>query len=398
LVILGKVSSVPNFQRQIINTDRFSEQWMIIDSFHAAYLSWDRTNNLATSQLNTERYFDYEEFSLEEFYNLILETDRELKTKNLHQKTTIGIEINKNPFFISGEEFQSLNNRSIFPSPYIPRDLISKKNYLGLFIEHEIIIGDRLFVNFEGTLEVASADATDISELPLLEPIENNKFFPEISFDYKLNERMFLFTTVNYSTEPITGIDFRNRSLQSEIYRGLELGIEAELNNNWLATLSFYREIQNNITTIDPNRSQFDLQINEQINNSVTGELTGEIIPGWWLYGSYSYNDFHVTEDEVIAVGNRAEGVARHSGALWTSYQIPRGLGFGAGIAWTAERAGDAANTIIFPGYLQTDLAVFYTQDKFKAAISIENLLNIKVADNAIAPVRIFGTVLWEFE
>jgi hypothetical protein len=100
---------------------------MIIDSFHAAYLSWDRTNNLATSQLNTERYFDYGYFSLEEFYNLILETDRELKTKNLHQKTTIGIEIDKNPFFLSGEEFQALNNSSFFPSPYIPRDLISKK-------------------------------------------------------------------------------------------------------------------------------------------------------------------------------------------------------------------------------------------------------------------------------
>ncbi|PSB06720.1 hypothetical protein C7B62_22040, partial [Pleurocapsa sp. CCALA 161] len=134
----------------------------------------------------------------------------------------MGIEINKNPFLLSGEGINSTFAPQAFfnfilPSPYVARDFISKKNYLGLFIEHEISLSDRLSLNFEGTLDVVIGDTTDMPELPTVEPIENNNFYPELSLDYQLSDHIFLFSTINYAAEPIKGRDINDKPFEGEI-------------------------------------------------------------------------------------------------------------------------------------------------------------------------------------
>ncbi len=430
-------------RRSLIAIDRSTQAWTITNSFRAAHVGWDRTNNAfrshprqflypkvyplgqrgeppqyaeryatalasrrplgrTVSPLETEREFDYDEFPLEKFYNLILETNQELPTE-IKQSTTIGIEINKNPFLLSGEGIDSAPQitTSILPSNYVAKDFISKKNYLGLFIEHEMTLSDRLSLNFEGTFDVVVSDTSDIPELPTVEPVENNNFYPELSLDYELTDNILLFTTVEYSAEPIEGTDINDNPFKREIDRGLELGIETELSDNWLATLSFYHETQNNITITDPNEPDFELQINEQTSNSWTGEISGEIIPGWWVYGFYTYTDASVSEDEVITVGSSATGVPRHSGAFWTSYEITQGvwqgLGFGSGILCHGSRFEDVENSFTLPRYLQTDVAIFYSQDNFRAAVSIQNLLNAGIEDEEVTARSLLSTVWFQF-
>ena len=276
------------------------------------------------SVICTEREFDYDEFPLEQFYNLILETNYEFETK-MAQETTIGIEISKNPFLLSGEGINLFSapqaySTAILSSPYVTEDFISKKNYLNLFIEHEIALRDRLSLDFEGTFDALIGDTTDLPELPSVEPIENNNFFPELSLNYELSDRLQLYTTIEYSREPTEGIDVTNLPFNSETYRGIEIGIESEFSDLWFATLSFAHEVQDNTTATNPNEPDFDLQINQQSSNSIEGEIGGEINPGWWMYGFYTYTDATVTEDEVIRVGNLVAGEARHIGGLWSSY------------------------------------------------------------------------------
>jgi outer membrane receptor protein involved in Fe transport len=394
------------FDPKAISHNSFTQNWTITNSFRAAYVSWDQANNSSRSPLKTEREFDYGEFPLEQFYNLILETSQEFETET-EQLTTIGVEVNKNPFLLSGEGINSLYApeaviTSILPSPYLIEDLISKKNYLGLFIEHEITLSDRLSLNFEGTLDIVIGDTTVLPELPSVEAIENNNFYPELSLDYELRKGISLFSTIEYAAEQVEGKDINDKPFDSEISQGIELGIETEFSDNWLATLSFYHETQNSITTVDPNEPDFELQINEQSNNSWTGEIQGEVTPGWWLYGFYTYTDATVTEDEAIAIGSSVAGVARHSGALWTSYEIPqgvwKGIGFGSGISGNGSRPGDAENSFTLPSYLQTDAAIFYSQDNFRAAVSVQNLFNAGVKDDEEITARsLLSTVWFEF-
>lgn len=394
---------------QIINLAPLSEQWIVenwtlTNSFRAAYISWDNTKTVGISQQRDrlEREFDYDEFSLQQFYNLYLESTQNFQTATIEHETTIGIELDKNPFSLTSQVVSSpLDSILVLPSPYVAADFVSQKNYLGLSIEHEAILSDRLSLYFEGTLDVAISDTTDIGETSLVEPIESTNFYPEVSLDYQLTDSLLAYASFEYASEPVVGINASDRPLRSEVYRGLEVGVETQLNDNWLATVSYYHETQNNITTEDPNAPDFDLQINEQTSNSWTGEISGSIAPGWWLYGFYTYTDATVTEDRDIQVGNPIVGVARHSSGFWTSYEITQrelqGLGFGGGLSVNGDRPGDTENSFTFPSYLQTDLAVFYTSDRLKAAIGVQNVFDAGIEDAAVTPQTILGTVSWEF-
>ncbi|MEM9271683.1 MAG: TonB-dependent receptor [Cyanobacteria bacterium P01_F01_bin.143] len=395
---------------QGINLDFSSstvEDWTLTNSFHAAYVSWYEWNTVGAAQRENqlEKEFDYDEFPLEEFYNLYLESSLNFQTAKIQHETIIGIQLNKNIFGLTGqfaEQEASLGYSSlVLQPPYITSDFMSKKNYLGLYIEHEALISDRLSGNFEGTLDIAIPDTTDFGETSLIDPIENTNFFPEISLGYQLSDAFFAYASFEYSAESIDGLDFRNEELRSEVYQTWEVGIETKLNENWFATVSFAQEIQNNITTTNPNQPDFDLQIDRQIGNFWTGEISGQLNPGWWLYGFYTFADATVTKDEVIAVGNSIPGIANHSGGLWTSYELTQGkwqgLGLGGGFFWNGDRAGDVENSFELPDYLQTDLAIFYNQDRFKATISLQNLFNAGIEDEDITPQTILATFLWKF-
>ena len=126
---------------------------------------------------------------------------------------------------------------------------------------------------------------------------------------------------------------------------------------------------------------------------SRTGEIKGEIVSSLWLYGFYTYTDATVAEDEIIRVGERVEGLARHRTGLWTSYEVTDGFGFGSGIIWNDKRPGDTENSFILPSYLQTDAAIFYLQNNIKAAISIQNLFNAGLEDEEVTERSLLGTV-----
>jgi iron complex outermembrane receptor protein len=207
---------------------------------------------------------------------------------------------------------------------------------------------------------------------------------------------------LNYSTEPIEGSSWRGEQFKSEIYNGLEAGIDTELIAEKLsAVLYFYNETQNKIATIDPIYPDFDTQINEQKSQFLGLELTGEITPGWDILIYYEYTDARITEDDSLAVGKQLEDVAEHSAGVWTTYEIPtgtwKGLGFGGGCWLVSARPGDLENSFFLPSYLQTDVAIFYRRDNWETAVSIQNLFNLDVNSARGTPLTIVGTVLVKF-
>lgn len=82
-----------------------------------------------------------------------------------------------------------------------------------------------------------------------------------------------------------------------------------------------------------------------------------------------------------------------------------QGLGFGLGLFYIGERAGDLANSFDVPDYLRTDAAIYYERDQFRAAINVRNLFNInyfEASENDLRvipgdPLTVVGTVSWRF-
>lgn len=98
-----------------------------------------------------------------------------------------------------------------------------------------------------------------------------------------------------------------------------------------------------------------------------------------------------------------------HSLSLWTTYELQKGnlqgLGFGLGLFYLGDRQGDLANSFNLPSYLRTDAAIFYKRDRFRAALNIRNLFDLKYFESAYSdltvypaePLTLQGTVSWQF-
>lgn len=137
--------------------------------------------------------------------------------------------------------------------------------------------------------------------------------------------------------------------------------------------------------------------------------MTGQILPGWNIIAGYAYTDARITEDNTFEVGNQLPNTPYHSFNLWTTYEIQQGdlqgLGFGLGLFFVGDRAGDLENNYDVPSYLRTDAAIFYNRDRFRVALNFRNLFDIEYFEYAVnstrvnygQPFTIQGTVSWEF-
>jgi iron complex outermembrane receptor protein len=181
------------------------------------------------------------------------------------------------------------------------------------------------------------------------------------------------------------------------------------LNDRLAATLALYDLTRSNLLTVDPDDSRFSIQTGEQRSQGIELDLSGEILPGWNIIAGYAYTDARITEDNTFESGNRLLNAPEHLFNLWTTYEIQsgdlRGLGFGLGLFYVSERAGDLNNSFEVPGYLRTDAALFYRRDRLRIALNIRNLFDENYfasvrGRNAVLrgdPFTISGTVSWEF-
>lgn len=128
------------------------------------------------------------------------------------------------------------------------------------------------------------------------------------------------------------------------------------------------------------------------------------------MIAGYAYTDIEVTKDtNPSVVGNIPTNVPKHSFNIWTSYEIQsgalKGFGVGAGVFFVGDRQADPDNTYTLPSYLRTDAAIFYKQDRFRAAINIKNLFDVDYFESIRNPLNVYygdplvvqGTISWQF-
>ena len=199
------------------------------------------------------------------------------------------------------------------------------------------------------------------------------------------------------------------RSFDPERGTQYEIGVKADINDRLSATLALFDLTRSNVTTSDPDNSFFSIQTGEQKSQGVELDISGEILPGWNIITGYAYTDARVTEDNSIPEGNRLRNSPEHALNLWTTYRIQegdlKGLGVGLGFNYLSERPGDLDNTFELPSFFRTDAAVFYEQDKFRAALNFRNLFDIDYFASARsrtrvdpgAPFTVQGEISWRF-
>jgi iron complex outermembrane receptor protein len=289
------------------------------------------------------------------------------------------------------------------------RNNSDRTDALGILLQNQISILDNLILVLSGRFDAVWQDSRD-NRTGETSGQNVTAFSPTVGIVYQPIEPISLYANYSRSFQPNFGTGADGDFLEPERGTQYEVGVRAEINDRLVASLAAYNITKTNIATTDPDNSDFSISIGEQRSRGIDFNLAGEILPGWNVIASYGLIDAEITESNDLPEGSRVQNVPRNTASLWTTYELQQGslqgLGFGLGLFYIDERAGDFEDTFDLPNYLRTDAAVFYRRDNWRAAINVQNLFDVKyfrsnnfgrVAIEPGAPLTIVGSLTVEF-
>lgn len=259
--------------------------------------------------------------------------------------------------------------------PFIPLRQTIENNYYGVYAQDQVsltkwldIVAGVRYDRFQ-TRSISSNDATsNVKD----EPYEkNNAVTPRVSAIVHPRENVSVYATYSESFNPngtVNEPDFINdgQPLDPETGNQVEAGVKTELLGGRLfASAAVFRLSRQNVAFTDAVNRVVSL-IGESESRGVELEVIGEALPGWEISAGYAYlADAEVQRDENSnLVGNRLPKAPKHSGFIWSVYELRggffRGLGIGGGVFLRDEIFIDPQNRGRASGYARVDAALSY--------------------------------------
>jgi iron complex outermembrane receptor protein len=412
---------------------RFSQNWKIRNAFRYSSYDYDFNTvalpfvfNQATATLG--RAFASQDGQNDNF-SLLTNVLGEFTTGSVKHTLLFGVDLNRSQdrIFSVGDFFNFLPldifnpvygqpptpDESDLP-PFGGNDITT--NRLGVYVQDQISLFDNL--KLLAGIRYDTVKQTNERLLGLLtNPGETTQtvdaFTPRLGLLYQISTTISLYGSYSKSFNPGDATTSSGDVIEPERGEGYEFGIKTELfNRKLLATVAYFDITKQNVAVTDPNFPLFSVASGEQRSRGVEFDVTGEILPGWNVIASYTYTDAEVTDDSnVNLIGNRLFGVPTHSASLWTTYEIQRGnlqgLGFGFGLNFVGERAGDLANSYEAESYVIASAAVFYKRNNWRFALNFKNLGDVKYIESTSngresgnffgEPFTVIGSISYQF-
>ncbi|MEA5605577.1 TonB-dependent siderophore receptor [Nostoc sp. UHCC 0252] len=399
---------------------KFSENWSINNAFRFAFrdLYQRRTDSRGLDEDNSTWLRSASESSSEN-RNYAMSTNLigKFATGSIQHQLLFGFDLNRfdnyNPVTPNFEAASINIFNPVYGQPRGSNILFSEgfrqqTNSLGIYLQDQVALTDNLKILLGGRFDVIDRKYEDLVSNTESSGTDS-AFSPRFGIVYQPIPAISLYTSYTSSFTPPGGSYFFGVDSSFEPERGnqYEIGVKADLNDRLSATLALFDLTRTNVTTEDPNRQGFSIQVGEQNSQGVELNLAGEILPGWNIFAGYAYIDARITKDNTLTPGNRLSNSANHSFNLWTSYEIQKGnlqgLGAGIGLFFVGDRA-NFDNTYEVPSYFRTDASIFYKQDRFRAALNFKNLFDIDYFESSLGnrvyygqPFTVQGTVSWQF-
>jgi iron complex outermembrane receptor protein len=399
---------------------RFSENWSLRNAFRFSEVqrnqnSISRGIELAADRRTLTLNRSAPGFGTEQFFNFDTYTVGEFTTGPIQHQLVTGINLTRQYYSFEGGNLESatidiFNPEYVRPSGSVTSRFSSNSatNALGIYVQDQVTLLDNLKLllglRFD-TFEQTSEDFIEGTERGQ----SGDAFSPRVGIVYQPIEPISLYASYGRSFLPVAGTSFDGEPFEPERSTQYEIGVKAEINDQFSATLALYELTRSNVETDDPDNLGFSIQTGEQRSRGVELNVAGEILPGWNIIGAYAYTDAEVTKDNSIPEGNRLRLIPEHLFNLWSTYEIQtgdfRGLGFGAGFVFVGDREGDFDNSFELPSYFRTDAAVFYKRDRLRLALNVRNLFDIEYYESAAnrtnvypgEPLTVVGSISWEF-
>lgn len=404
---------------------RFNEDWTLRNAFRAELTDISSFRFVPRALDETTGNLEREARANEgnrESYDLQTQLTGKFATGAIDHRVLLGVDLAR----VSQAEIvrrSPADPINIFDPEYgapIP-DLETTNNFnneqdtLGIFLQDQVALADNLKLLVSGRFDIADQDNTD--NLDDITTTQNdNAFSPVVGLVYQPIEPVSLYASYSRSFQPNTGIAVDDVPLEPVRGTQFEVGTKAEfLDGRLSTTLAAYQLTQTSVAVADPIDPDFSVALGEVRSRGIELDVAGEILPGWNIIAAYAFTDAEITQGdeafpEFFPTGSRLQNVPQHSASLWTTYEIQRGnlqgLGFGAGLFYIGERAGDLGESFFeLPSYLRTDAAVYYRRSNWQVALNFKNLFNVRYFESAVAreritpgePLTVVGSVSVEF-
>lgn len=218
--------------------------------------------------------------------------------------------------------------------------------------------------------------------------VRQEAFLPRVGLVYELLPQINLYGTYVEGYNPQTASSISNPNaggpfdpLMSNMF---EAGAKSEWFNKQLAvTVGVYRIEQKNTlyNASDANNPDLLRQIGKELSKGIEFDAVGHITPHWSILATYSHNIAHITESPAEAeIGRQKPNAPKNTASIWTRYSISHGafegLGFGVGSNYVDERILSLNANQTVPGYILVDAGLYYTVNKVRLQLNMNNIFD----------------------
>lgn len=224
------------------------------------------------------------------------------------------------------------------------------------------------------------------------EDTKDKKFTPRVGLSVSIEPQTSVYGLFDQTFIPQTGSIKSGEQPKPITGNNIEFGLKRDwFDGRWNTTFAVYRILKNNELSPDPTSTPaapFSLQLGQSTTKGIEFDLRGQILPGLNLIANYALTDSRVSKatevyGEVIPVGTKITGYAKHNANAWLSYKIQtgaiKGAGISGGFSYQADRSSwswGGAGTQEMPSYFKLDGGIFWEKDKIRLTANAFNILD----------------------
>jgi iron complex outermembrane receptor protein len=338
----------------------------------------------------------YSSYTDERSTDLASQTELRLSGRRfgVHHTLLLGVELSREVYSVlftnDGLAPISVTN-PVYGAQPTPGDTVTAshpENQLGVYLQDLIAIGPHLKAmvgaRFDANHTEQSVEWAALGLTGVVAEQTTHHVTPRAGLVYQPNQDWSFYAGWSQSFFPnlsLRGVDPTFPPERGEQFEG---GVRFE-RRGFSATGAAYQITKHNVLEPIPSDSLGRSALSAaQRSRGVELDVQGSPLPGWKLIAAYAYTDAKQTEsvDSTLPVGGQLAGVPRHSGSLWTTYEVERGalhgLSIGGGVyAWT-EHEATFPHTVRVSGWQRLDLLLAYEVSGYRFQLNVVNVTDEK--------------------
>lgn len=266
----------------------------------------------------------------------------------------------------------------------------------GFYFQDQTKLYDKLILTFGGRYDIALSETID-RDAGTVENKDDKEFTGQAGVSYLFGNGVTPYASYAESFEPQTGTDVSGNAFVPTTGTQYEVGVKYQpAGHDMLLTLAAFQLTRQNVTTTDPNNTNFSIQTGEVRSRGIEVEARAAITDELSLIGGYTYQRVEVTKSTGTDIGSTPRQTPKHLASLWADYAFKdgllNGLGLSLGVRYTGDTFGDAASSFKVPAFTLIDAAVRYQlQDSaFSFEVNAKNLMDKEYVSSCASTSQCF--------